>query len=298
MTSLSVIIATRDRPDMLGDCLGSLAGQTIDDFEVLVVDDGSHADLRPAVRDAASHGLSVAYVRQDPSGLSAARNHGTAAAEGDALAYLDDDALADPGWARAMVEAFDDEGCDAVAGRIELHYEGPAPRWLSPGLRSLLGELDLGASPCWIDDGAVPNGGNSAVSRAAFERAGGFPTDLGRQRGTLLSNEEVAFFGRVLDHGGRIRYRPDALMRHRIPPSRLTADYFRRRAFAQGVSDVRLEERPQPAAREAWRVARTVPILLRGLARDRSSVGSRAWLDYCRGRWSARRGDLDAEVVA
>lgn len=291
---LSVIVATKDRPALLADCLASLGAQEGADFEVVVVDDGSDAELAPVVERAAESGLAVRYVRQEHAGLSAARNRGAEAAAGDVLAWLDDDGLAAPEWAAAWLDAFARTGCDAVAGKIDLLFEGPRPRWLSPGLRSYLGELDLGADPVSVADPAVPNGGNSAVTRAGFEAAGGFPAHLGHRGDSLAGNEEVAFFTRLVETGGRIVYWPEASMRHRVPETRLRPDFFRRRAFAQGLSDIAVENGSAGAAtREVRLAARVVPIFLRGLVRDRSSVGARMWVGYLRGRRAGRRGTTE-----
>lgn len=283
---LSVIIPTRDRPQLLADCLTTLAAQETasGSFEVIVVDDGSEADL--AAIAARFHG--VRCIRQEPAGLNAARNHGAGVAHGAILAYLDDDTLVAPGWAAAVADAFERDGCEGLAGRIQLRMEGPVPRWLTPRMRTYLSELDLGPRPLDLDEGPLPFGANCATTRLAFERLGGFRDGLDREGDSLLSNGDIEFFDRLRAHTGRIRYRPDASVLHRVPAERLTKNWFRRRAWAQGLGDGLIDPAGS-VSREVVRAGRSVPILARNAAAGRGSVAAELWLRYCAGRIAGLR---------
>jgi glycosyltransferase involved in cell wall biosynthesis len=300
---LSVIVPTRDRPELLRDTLMTLAEQDIspDAFEVIVVDDGSEPPLEPIVRDAAG-AKQMRCERQPPGGLNAGRNRGASAATGDVLAYLDDDVLVPPTWARSLLEGFERLGCDAIAGRIRLRLGAESPRWLSSKLRRYLSELDLGDEPTWLRPDQDPYGANCAVTREAFERVGGFGDALDREGASLRSNGDVEFFRRLRGAGGQIAYWPSACVEHRVPAERLTAEWFRRRAFAQGHSDMLLLPPSSGAghaatrsARELARFGRTAPILARNLALGRGAMGAWIWASYCRGRLSTLR---DAQRAA
>ncbi|HVM41002.1 MAG TPA: glycosyltransferase [Acidimicrobiia bacterium] len=290
---LSVVVASRNRPAMLTDCLRTLQAQTAPGLEIVVVDDGSDAPLTSAV-DAAPGPAAVRLVRQAHAGLSTARNRGTSEAAADRIAYLDDDGLADEGWAAAILDAFDATGADAVAGRIDLLPEADVPAWLTPGMRSFLGETHLGDERRMLGDNEVAFGGNFAVTRAAFDAVGGFALTLGRTGESLLSNEDVLFSRRLHQSGNRVVYEPKARMRHRVAAERLTLPFVRRRARAQGTSDVLLAEEVgigRPGSWDDWRMAsRTVPILAKGLApHGTGAMGAVVWAEYCRGRRDARR---------
>ena len=101
MTSVSVVIATADRPGPLARCLAAVAAldPPRDALEVIVVDDGGSA--QPGLPE----GLPIRLLRSHRAGPGAARNIGAAAAEGDLLAFTDDDCLPDPGWLRALCAA-------------------------------------------------------------------------------------------------------------------------------------------------------------------------------------------------
>lgn len=268
-----------------------------------MVDDGSRLELSGAL--AATHPLpaSLRVVRQRPGGLNAARNHGAAQSSGELLAFLDDDTLVEPGWANALVAAFATTGCDAIGGRVVLRLEGPAPRWLTPKLRSYLAEHDLGAESRWVPAEPVPVGANCAVRRAAFESAGRFLVGLDRTGASLLSNGDTEFFRRCQRNGGRVWYEAGALVEHCVPAERLTREFFYRRAHAQGRSDVLLlmqhaTARQQPSrVRELVRAGRSVPIVARGLLEGRGTTGARCWLRYCRGRLSAIRDVRAAQTT-
>ena len=290
---LSVIIPTRGRAVRLRACLETLAAgePPPGGWEVVVVDDGSDAPLEPAVGEVG--GLPVQYVRQPPAGLNPARNRGAAEARGDLLAFLDDDTLVAPGWAGAVCSAFA-SGCDAVGGRVRLRLEGSAPRWLTPKLRRYLAEYDLGDEAGEIAGEPVPVGANCTIRRSAFESAGGFAPGLDRVGGSLISNGDTDLFRRLRAAGGTIRYEPGALVEHSVPAERLTNEFFRRRAHAQGQSDARLAVAAGSRLREVVRSGRTVPIAVRGVLEGRGATTAQFWLQYCRGRLSAleeaRRG--------
>jgi GT2 family glycosyltransferase len=100
VTSVSVVIATADRPGPLAGCLAAVAAldHPREALEVIVVDDAGSARPDP-------HGLPVRLLRGERGGPGAARNIGAAAAEGDLLAFTDDDCLPEPGWLRALCAA-------------------------------------------------------------------------------------------------------------------------------------------------------------------------------------------------
>lgn len=88
---ISVIIPTYNRQDLLLLAIDSVRTQSFTDFEVVVVDDGSHDGTRPAVDGIADPRLR--YVYQENRGLGAARNTGIECARGEYVAFLDSDDL-------------------------------------------------------------------------------------------------------------------------------------------------------------------------------------------------------------
>jgi glycosyltransferase involved in cell wall biosynthesis len=104
MASVSVVIPTFERPDVLPEVLAALAAQRgAPDFEVVVVDDGSR-DATPDVLRGV-RGLELRVLRQDNRGPAGARNAGVAVAAGELVAFLGDDTIPQPEWLAAHAAA-------------------------------------------------------------------------------------------------------------------------------------------------------------------------------------------------
>lgn len=115
--SISVVVAVYNRADALRQLLGALARQNfpIDQFEVLVCDDGSDEDLVKVVSDAArATGLHVVHLRQNHLGPGRARNLGIAHARGEVVAFTDSDCLPDTRWLATIDHAFREQGAFVV----------------------------------------------------------------------------------------------------------------------------------------------------------------------------------------
>jgi Glycosyl transferase family 2 len=110
--TVSVVLATRDRPQLLRRAIDSVLHQTYSRWELIVVDDGDSDEAREVVDDVGDERVRV--VRADGSGAARARNLGLQAASGSIVAFLDDDNLMALGWLRAVVVRFE-EHPDSVA---------------------------------------------------------------------------------------------------------------------------------------------------------------------------------------
>jgi glycosyltransferase involved in cell wall biosynthesis len=115
MPLVSVIIPTLDRPEFLRAALRSVLSQTVADFEVLVIDDGSATNLLP-VLDAFDDGRIRYFRHQSNRGEAAARNTGIRNARGAYLAFLDDDDEWLPGKLRLQLELF--SRCPDIVGCV------------------------------------------------------------------------------------------------------------------------------------------------------------------------------------
>ncbi len=87
---VSIIIPVFNRSVLVMEAIDSVLDQTFDDFELIVVDDGSTDDIRNILRQ---YGDRLVYIKQENKGVSAARNRGIAAAQGELVAFLDSDDL-------------------------------------------------------------------------------------------------------------------------------------------------------------------------------------------------------------
>lgn len=275
---LSVVICTRDRSEPLRDALHSLLIQQVSSsaFEVVVVDNSEAGTAKDVVTELQSgSAVPLRYLLSPTDGLSFARNVGVADSQAAYVAFIDDDAVAEPQWVGAVLAAFDLSQADAVGGPVSLRWPAPSPDWLGPELQGFLGRLDLGTRPRFLQWPEYPFGLNCAIRRDTLQSLSGFREDLGRARATLLSGEERDFFRRVYETGGRVFFAPRAVVYHTVPIERLRKRFFRRRSYWEGRSQRRLE-RADPWARERSGVLRSLaasPLVLarafRSLVRER-----------------------------
>ncbi|HEX5386559.1 MAG TPA: glycosyltransferase family A protein [Gemmatimonadales bacterium] len=102
---VSVVVVTKDRPEMLGVLLASLVGQSLAPDEVLVVDNNSTRSYAPVWEEFRAR-LPLRMVVEHTPGIPAARNRGIAEAIGDVILFSDDDCRAEPDWVERMVRPF------------------------------------------------------------------------------------------------------------------------------------------------------------------------------------------------
>lgn len=208
---VSLIIATRNRPEMLEATLQSLAGSTVLPAEVIVIDQSDHPRARPVVTGLDDlSGTRLRYCWSQTRGLSRANNLGVALAAFDLLLFTHDDVLLDPDWVENLVTALSEgQPRRVVTGRI-LPGEAEVTGGFAPTLRTderparYLGRVGF--------DVLKPL--NMGLSRSAFEHAGGFDERLGP--GTPFPGAEDADLGfRLLEAGYEIAYVPAATLIHR-----------------------------------------------------------------------------------
>jgi len=242
---ISAIICTHNREQYLGAAIDSLLEQDFSSYEVIVVDNGS-SDRTPAIVEAKLSNPRLRYLHEPKLGLSIARNAGFQAAKGEILAYLDDDAIASPGWLTALWEAYQDNDNLAIAGgKVTLIWpeNTTPPPWLSEGLAGNLGAYNLGEERTLITQpGLTPRGLNYSIRRSFLEQIGGFDVNLGRVGKNLLSNEELHMTELALNQGWQVAYLPKAIVAHNVAPERLHKSWFLQRGWWQGVSECYREQ--------------------------------------------------------
>jgi GT2 family glycosyltransferase len=117
---VSVVVPTYRRPDLLLRCLDALRRQQFDpsQFEIIVADDAAEEGTRAQVESRIAGLPAIRYIPVEAAhGPAAARNAGWRAAQGDIIAFTDDDCLPDSGWLAAGSAAFEDAAVIAVTGQ-------------------------------------------------------------------------------------------------------------------------------------------------------------------------------------
>jgi glycosyltransferase involved in cell wall biosynthesis len=235
---ISVIVPTRNRADRLDACLAALARQTVspDDFEILVVDNGSTDATAARIARWAERRPGLRRVEAPETGVSRARNAGIAAAQGELLAFVDDDAVAEPRWLVTLLHAYDRwPRVGAACGRARLRLERRPPAWYGSFSESWYSAMDFGPAPrLLLDPAEVPWSLNFSVRAGLARELGGFPEQLGRVDGNLYSGEEFPFVSAIRGAGAHIAYEPDAIVWHAVPAERLRLRWLVRRAWSEG----------------------------------------------------------------
>lgn len=117
---VSVVVPVYNAKRTIERCLVSLINQNFNDYEIIIVDngsnDGSFGLIEESIR--AHPEEKIKLIREEKKGPSEARNRGIKDASGDIVAFTDSDCVADRDWLRDIVNAFDKEEIGAVAGNI------------------------------------------------------------------------------------------------------------------------------------------------------------------------------------
>ncbi|HEX6608664.1 MAG TPA: glycosyltransferase, partial [Chloroflexia bacterium] len=236
LPDVSVVICayTEDRWFDIERAIESIRRQSMPAREIILVVD-HNAQLLARARAALPDVLVV--ENREARGLSGARNSGIEVAQGALVAFLDDDAEADPDWLAYLTGACADPHVLGAGGRVDPLWQVDPPRWFPDEFFWVLGCTYRGLPQ---ESAPVRNlyGGCGCIRRTAFSAVGGFRSGLGRIGTRPLGGEETEFCIRLQQHDpqGIFIYEPRARIRHRIPAQRARWDYFARRCYSEGLS--------------------------------------------------------------
>ena len=244
---VSVVIVTFNRSSRIDPCLESLDCQTYpkDNFEVIVVDDGSTDDTAHSARN--HEGVRV--IRHEVNrGNPSARNTGLKAARGEIIAYIDDDTVADPQWLEYLVQPFETPEVTASGGQTLAYkkdyiterylsavgYGNPAPlafgKSKNPLWRFWIYLINMFATsiPTKFTEVQAVYGCNCAYRTSVLRTIGGFDEDL-------LANQDTEISTRLRQSGAHIIFAPNAIIhhRHREKLAKLIRQTYRRAEYTR-----------------------------------------------------------------
>lgn len=222
----SVIIPIFNRPDELRELLESLSAQTFQNFEVLVIEDGS-AISSESVCDTFLERLSIRYVIQENQGQGFARNHGMKLAKGAFFILVDSDVILPSAYLELVERAIGSRNLDAFGG----------PDAADTGFSDFQKAMDFAMTSFWTTGGIRGNlknpasfqarGFNMGLSRKVFEAVGGFVDPN--------QGEDIEYSIRIKKAGFTLELIKEAFVYHKRKNSHKS---FLKQAFSFGQNRV------------------------------------------------------------
>lgn len=229
---ISVCICTYRRQRLLERLLEKIAGQITHDeftYSVVVVDNDAEGSGREVVmRMKGKCNFTIQYHLEPHRSISHARNRSVAGAEGDMIAFIDDDEFPADDWLLQNHRSLLASEADGVLGPVLPHFETPGPAWL---VRSGLLDRVRFKSGEVISSARYMRTGNVLLWRRLFAD-GGFDPKYG-----LSGSGDTVFFKRKMETGCVFIWCDEALVYETVPLERQRRSYYLRRACTRGMTE-------------------------------------------------------------
>ncbi len=251
--AISVIICayTEKRWNEVVASVASVQRQTLAAKDIIVV-----IDHNPALLQRVQEHLSNVVVIENSGekGLSGARNSGWKIAQGEIIAFLDDDAIAEEDWLEHLVACYTDREIAGVGGRILPLWKACRPKWFPHEFHWVIGCSYRGLPT----EGSmrIRNviGANMSMRRSILETMGGFRKSFGCDKSTetaqgilkwfkhYAGDEETEFCIRVSQQmpDSAWLYATSAIVQHQVSPDRTRWGYFVWRCYDEGLGKASL----------------------------------------------------------
>lgn len=227
----SLIIPVYNRPDEVDELLASLEAQTMKDFEVVIVEDGSTIPCQSIVNGHAS-GLAMRYYRKDNSGPGQSRNYGAERSQGEYLIVLDSDCVLPPGYLQAVDDELRREPCDAFGGPDRAHDSfTPIQKAINYSMTSFFTTGGIRGGKKKLDK-FYPRSFNMGIRADLYRRLGGFST--------MRFGEDIDFSIRIFQSGASCRLFPEAWVWHK---RRTDMKKFFKQVHNSGIARINLWKR-------------------------------------------------------
>lgn len=202
----SVIIPVYNRPDEVDELLESLSHQTLKDFEVLVVEDGSSVPCKE-VTDKYRLSMEVRYYAKPNSGPGQTRNYGAERSRGEYLLILDSDCILPEGYLQAVEAELEREPADAFGGPDRAHTSfTPVQKAINYAMTSFFTTGGIRGGKKKMDK-FYPRSFNMGVRADVYKALGGFSN--------MRFGEDIDFSIRIFKNGYRCRLFPGAWVWHK-----------------------------------------------------------------------------------
>ena len=224
----SIIVPVFNRPDEVDELLQSLVTQTLTDFEVVIVEDGSEKPCKD-VCDKYAGKLDVKYFMKKNSGPGQSRNYGAERAKGEYLIVLDSDVVLPEGYLKAVDDELQREPADAFGGPDRSHDSfSETQKAISYSMTSFFTTGGIRGGKKKLDK-FYPRSFNMGIRRDVYMRLGGFSK--------MRFGEDIDFSIRIFKAGCKCRLFPEAWVWHK---RRTDMRKFFRQVYNSGIARVNL----------------------------------------------------------
>lgn len=224
----SIIVPVFNRPDEVDELLESLTNQTITDFEVLVVEDGSSKTCKN-ICDKYMGKLDIKYFMKENSGPGQSRNYGAERAQGEYLIVLDSDVVLPEKYLEAIDDELDDSEADAFGGPDRAHPSfTDTQKAISYSMTAFFTTGGIRGGKKKLDK-FYPRSFNMGIRRDVYQALGGFSK--------MRFGEDIDFSIRIFKGGYRCRLFPGAWVWHK---RRTDFRKFFRQVYNSGIARINL----------------------------------------------------------
>jgi glycosyltransferase involved in cell wall biosynthesis len=232
MDHISVCICTYKRPELLQRLLQALERQETAGrfaFSIVIADNDAQRSAESGVREfAATSTIHTTYCVEPRQSIALARNRAVAHANGEFVAFIDDDEFPDVRWLQRLVEACRNYEASGVVGPVKRYFDAPPPEWIVKGGFYERPTYETGSVITWM----MGRTNNVLVKRELFA------SDEQPFRPEFRTGEDQDFFRRMIENGHRFVWCNDAIAYEVVPPNRWKPGFMARRALLQGTASV------------------------------------------------------------
>ena len=227
----SIIVPVYNRPDEVDELLQSLCEQSLKDFEVIIVEDGSQKDCKEVVGRYTDR-LDVKYFMKPNSGPGQSRNYGAERAQGDYLLVLDSDVVLPTGYLQAVDDELRRQPADAFGGPDAAHPSfTDVQKAISYSMTSFFTTGGIRGGKKKLDK-FYPRSFNMGIRRDVYLQLGGFSK--------MRFGEDIDFSYRIVEAGYQPHLFPSAWVWHK---RRTDFRKFFRQVYNSGIARINLEKR-------------------------------------------------------
>ena len=231
----SIIVPVFNRPDEVDELLESLCSQTLKDFEVIIVEDGSQIPCKD-VCDKYANILDLHYYFKENSGPGQSRNYGVDRANGEYVLIIDSDAVTPPGFMQAIEDELQRQSSDAWGGPDAAHESfTDIQKAISYAMTSFFTTGGIRGGKKQLDKKFYPRSFNLGVRREVYQQLGGFTKE--RFSKMSLYGEDLDFSLRIYKNGYSCRLFPEAWLWHK---RRTDFHKFWRQIYNSGYARINL----------------------------------------------------------